>query len=108
MQGMQTHVAGTIAQSTNNNYGTGIAYEASLLMPAKSQPVAARCRYRRSDPPAADNKAAMSQHESGGAGESQLMEARHQLCPLQRRHFIITVAGNLTKTPPPTPPAGPR
>ena len=74
--GHGTHVAGTIAQSTNNNYGTaGIAYEAKL-MPLKVladsgggtvADIAEAIRF------AADNGAHVINMSLGGGGESQLM-----------------------------------
>jgi serine protease len=75
--GHGTHVAGTIAQSTNNGYGVaGVAYEASL-MPLKVlaasgggtvADIAEAIRY------AADNGADVINMSLGGPGESKLME----------------------------------
>jgi len=75
--GHGTHVAGTIAQSTNNNYGVaGVAYEASL-MPLKVlgasgggtvADIAEAIRF------AADNGADVINMSLGGPGESRLME----------------------------------
>jgi len=75
--GHGTHVAGTIAQSTNNNYGVaGIAYKATI-MPLKVldetgagtiADIAEAIRY------AADHKADVINLSLGGAGESQLLE----------------------------------
>ncbi|MEL6470710.1 MAG: S8 family serine peptidase [Cyanobacteria bacterium J06623_4] len=74
--GHGTHVAGTIAQSTNNNYGVaGIAYGAKL-MPLKvlsrigagtTSDIAEAIRF------AADNGADVVNMSLGGGGESQLM-----------------------------------
>ncbi|MBW4574465.1 MAG: S8 family peptidase [Aphanothece sp. CMT-3BRIN-NPC111] len=74
--GHGTHVAGTIAQSTNNGYGVaGIAYEASI-MPIKVldmgggtvADIAEGIRF------AADNGADVINMSLGGSGESQIME----------------------------------
>lgn len=75
--GHGTHVAGTIAQSTDNNYGVaGIAYEASL-MPIKVlaasgggtvADIAEAIRF------ATDNGADVINMSLGGAGESKLMQ----------------------------------
>lgn len=75
--GHGTHVAGTIAQSTNNNYGVaGIAYEASV-MPLKVlsaagggtvADIAEAIRF------AADHEADVINLSLGGGGESQVME----------------------------------
>ena len=76
-QGHGTHVAGTIAQSTNNNYGVaGIAYEANI-MPIKVldasgggtiADIAEGIRF------AADNGADVINMSLGGGGASHLME----------------------------------
>lgn len=94
--GHGTHVAGTIAQSTNNNYGVaGIAYEASL-MPLKVlgasgggtvADIAEAIRY------AADNKADVINMSLGGAGESQLMEDAINYAH-QKGVILIAAAGN--------------
>jgi serine protease len=75
--GHGTHVAGTVAQSTNNNYGVaGIAYEAKI-MPLKVlsgsgggtiSDIAEAIRF------AADNKANIINMSLGGGGESQVMK----------------------------------
>ncbi|MEA5582620.1 S8 family peptidase [Nodularia harveyana UHCC-0300] len=75
--GHGTHVAGTIAQATNNTYGVaGIAYEASL-MPLKVlsgngggtvADIAEAIKF------AADNGADIINMSLGGGGESQLMK----------------------------------
>ena len=94
--GHGTHVAGTIAQSTNNNYGVaGIAYEASL-MPLKVlsaqgggtvADIAEAIRY------AADNKADVINMSLGGPGESQLMEDAINYAH-SKGVIIIAAAGN--------------
>jgi serine protease len=94
--GHGTHVAGTIAQSTNNNYGVaGIAYEASL-MPLKVlsaqgggtvADIAEAIRF------AADNKADVINMSLGGAGESQLMEDAINYAH-SKGVTIIAAAGN--------------
>ncbi|NEQ84698.1 MAG: peptidase S8 [Moorea sp. SIO2I5] len=75
-QGHGTHVAGTIAQSTNNGYGVaGVAYEATL-MPLKVlaangggtvADIAEAIRF------AADHEVDVINMSLGGAGESNLM-----------------------------------
>lgn len=75
--GHGTHVAGTIAQATNNNYGVaGIAYEATL-MPLKVlsaqgggtvADIAEAVRF------AADNGVDVINLSLGGSGESQLLQ----------------------------------
>ena len=75
--GHGTHVAGTVAQSTNNGYGvTGVAYEASL-MPLKVlsaggsgtvSDIAESIKF------AADNGADVINMSIGGGGVSQLMQ----------------------------------
>lgn len=75
--GHGTHVAGTIAQATNNNYGVaGIAHEANL-MPLKVlsaggggtvADIAEAIRF------AADNGAEVINMSLGGGGESQVMK----------------------------------
>lgn len=94
--GHGTHVAGTIAQSTNNNYGVaGIAYEASL-MPLKVlgasgggtvADIAEAIRY------AADNQADVINMSLGGAGESQLLEDAINYAH-SKGVLIIAAAGN--------------
>lgn len=94
--GHGTHVAGTIAQSTNNNYGVaGIAYEASL-MPLKVlgasgggtvADIAEAIRY------AADNDADVINMSLGGAGESKLMEEAIDYAH-QKGVILIAAAGN--------------
>jgi len=94
--GHGTHVAGTIAQSTNNNYGVaGIAYEASL-MPLKVlgasgggtvADIAEAIRF------AADNEADVINMSLGGAGESKLMEEAINYAH-QKGVVLVAAAGN--------------
>ncbi len=94
--GHGTHVAGTIAQSTNNNYGVaGIAYQATI-MPLKVldesgagtiADIAEAIRY------AADNKADVINLSLGGAGESQLLESAIDYAH-DKGVVIIAAAGN--------------
>ena len=94
--GHGTHVAGTVAQSTNNNYGVaGIAYEASL-MPLKVlsasgggtvADIAEAIRF------AADNGADVINMSLGGAGESKLMEDAIDYAH-QKGVFLVAAAGN--------------
>ena len=95
-QGHGTHVAGTIAQSTNNGYGVaGIAYEASL-MPLKVlgangggtvADIAEAIRF------AADNGADVINMSLGGAGESQVMAEAIDYA-YQKGVVIVAAAGN--------------
>lgn len=94
--GHGTHVAGTIAQSTNNNFGVaGIAYEASL-MPLKVlgaggggtvADIAEAIRY------AADNGADVINMSLGGAGESKLMAEAIDYA-YDKGVVIVAAAGN--------------
>lgn len=94
--GHGTHVAGTVAQSTNNNYGVaGIAYEASL-MPLKVlsaggggtvADIAEAIRF------AADNGADVINMSLGGAGESKIMEEAIDYAH-QKGVFLVAAAGN--------------
>jgi len=94
--GHGTHVAGTIAQSTNNGYGVaGVAYEASL-MPLKVlaasgggtvADIAEAIRY------AADNGADVINMSLGGPGESKLMEEAIDYAH-QKGVFLVAAAGN--------------
>jgi serine protease len=97
--GHGTHVAGTIAQSTNNGYGVaGIAYEASL-MPLKVlgasgggtvADIAEAIRF------AADNGADVINMSLGGAGESQLMEEAINYAH-QKGVVVVAAAGNANR-----------
>lgn len=94
--GHGTHVAGTIAQSTNNNFGVaGIAYEASL-MPLKVlsnsgggtvTDIAEAIRF------AADNGAHVINMSLGGGGESQVMKEAIEYAH-SKKVVIIAAAGN--------------
>ncbi|OKH33659.1 peptidase S8 [Calothrix sp. HK-06] len=94
--GHGTHVAGTIAQSTNNSWGVaGIAYEASI-MPLKVlsdygggtvADIAEAIRF------AADNGANVINMSLGGGGESQLMRDAIDYAH-SKGVVIIAAAGN--------------
>lgn len=94
--GHGTHVAGTIAQSTNNNFGVaGVAYEASL-MPLKVlassgggtvADIAEAIRF------AADNGAGVINMSLGGGGESQLMQEAIEYAH-QKGVVVVAAAGN--------------
>jgi serine protease len=94
--GHGTHVAGTVAQATNNNYGVaGVAYEASL-MPLKVlnaygsgtvADIAEAIKF------AADNGADVINMSLGGGGESQLMKEAIEYAH-KKGVVIIAAAGN--------------
>ena len=94
--GHGTHVAGTIAQSTNNNFGVaGIAYEASI-MPIKV--LAATGGGTISDIAeaiifAADNGANVINMSLGGGGESKLMQEAIDYA-YKKGVVIVAAAGN--------------
>jgi serine protease len=94
--GHGTHVAGTVAQSTNNNYGVaGVAYEAKI-MPLKVlsaagggtiSDIAEAIRF------AADNKADVINMSLGGGGESQVMKDAIEYAH-NKGVVIVAAAGN--------------
>ena len=94
--GHGTHVAGTIAQSTNNNYGVaGVAYQAKI-MPLKvlsaqgggsGSDIADAIRF------AADNEADIINMSLGGGGESQVMKDAIDYA-YNKGVVIIAAAGN--------------
>ena len=94
--GHGTHVAGTIAQSTNNGYGVaGIAYEAKI-MPLKVlsrggggtvADIAEAIRF------AADNGADVINMSLGGGGASQAMEEAINYAH-SKKVVIVAAAGN--------------
>ena len=94
--GHGTHVAGTIAQSTNNNYGVaGVAYE-SAIMPLKVlaasgggtvADIAEAIKF------AADNGADVINMSLGGGGESQVMQEAINYAH-SKGVVIVAAAGN--------------
>ncbi|AFZ59886.1 peptidase S8 [Anabaena cylindrica FACHB-243] len=94
--GHGTHVAGTVAQTTNNQYGVaGVAYEASL-MPLKVlsesgsgtvADIAEAIKF------AADKGADVINMSLGGGGESQLMQDAIEYA-YKKGVVIIAAAGN--------------
>ena len=94
--GHGTHVAGTVAQSTNNSYGVaGVAYEANL-MPLKVlddfgggtiSDIAEAIKF------AADKGADVINMSLGGSGESQLLQEAINYAH-QKGVVIIAAAGN--------------
>lgn len=94
--GHGTHVAGTIAQSTNNNYGVaGIAYKAKI-MPLKVLSgtgggsvgdIAEAIRF------AVDNQADVINMSLGGGGETQVMKEAIEYA-YSKGVVIVAAAGN--------------
>ncbi|MBJ7901180.1 MAG: S8 family serine peptidase [Cyanobacteria bacterium RI_101] len=94
--GHGTHVAGTIAQTTNNNYGVaGVAYKAKI-MPLKVlsatgggtvADIAEAIRY------AADQGATVINLSLGGAGESQTLQSAIDYA-YDKGVVIVAAAGN--------------
>jgi serine protease len=97
--GHGTHVAGTVAQSTNNNYGVaGIAYQAKI-MPLKVlsaggsgtvSDIAEAIRF------AADKGADVINMSLGGGGESQVMKEAINYAH-QKGVVIVAAAGNANR-----------